>query len=347
MNALNNMETKKEYRFSLERGSTKFECPHCKHWSFVKYRDNDTEKYISDDCGRCDRENHCGHHYTPAQYFKEHGIEISPVEKKEEHPAEVKPISYMPVDLVRKSMNGYDRSNFGEYIIKLFGEAAGKALLRKYLVGRSKADNGKGNIFWRIDASGNVRTGKIMVYHTGTGKRNKDIHPVWAHNSMNDFNYELCFFGEHLITEYPEKTIAVCESEKTAIIASFFFPQFVWLGTGGASGCKWREFNVFKVFKNRNVILFPDFGWYNRKKEITCYQEWKNRATAIMDRMTCSIQVSTVLEKNIPQEERLNDYDLVDMLVKSDEKTGVALTDDGYPVLWDHATEFATEFQEC
>lgn len=334
------MVTEKTYRFSLDKSSRKTRCPHCGQKTYVLYMDNETRETISDEVGRCDRENHCGHQYTPGQYFSDKGIESVPFEKKEIVPDQQSPIDYISFDLVQKSMSGYEQSTFARYLVRLFGEKEGGRLLLKYFVSRAKADNGKGNIFWRIDAEGKVRTGKIMVYHDN-GKRNKDIHPTWAHNALKPFNHHLCFFGEHLISEYPDKVIAITESEKTAIIASFFFPQYAWIATGGASGCKWREYSVFKVLENRTVILFPDFGYYNKRSGRTCFEEWQQRAEVIMQRIKCKISVSTVLEKNIPEPERINDYDLADMLIKQDE-TGIAITDAGYPVIWDYVNnEFA------
>lgn len=333
------MMTTTTHRFSLEIGSKKHICPSCRQKTFVWYVDNASGGYLPDHIGRCDRENHCGYHYTPKQYFRDNELQIPLAEKKETIVQPPVPIDFISPDLMQRSMAGYTESNFGQYMLSLFGEKIGEILLLRYFVGRAKADRGKANIFWRIDCEGKVRTGKIMVYHPGTGKRNKEIHPVWVHNSLQPFNHELCFFGEHLIREYPEKTIAICESEKTAIIASFFFPQYNWLATGGASGCKWREYSVFKVLENRNVILFPDFGFYNKKSGRTCFQEWSDRANAIMERMKCNIRVSSVMEKNIPEEERANDYDLADMLIKRDEQTGIALTDFNYPAIWDYVNQ--------
>lgn len=333
------------FRISLDTGSKKFRCPSCGQKTFVRYLDNETREYLPGEIGRCDRENNCGYHLTPKQYEISKGTSLgfktSTFTKKAiELP---KPLNFIPLSLLEKSMKGYDQSHFAKYIIDLFKGEIGSALLLKYFVGRSKLYGAKANIFWRIDINENVRTGKIMFYNPDSGKRNKDVLPTWVHalkdNNKNpwfpDFNYELCFFGEHLLKEFPDKPCAITESEKTAIIASYFMPQFNWLATGGASGCKWREYNVYKVLKNKQVILFPDFGFYNRKTGKTCYQEWKERAEVIMDKMDCEITVSAVLENSIPEVERINDFDLVDMLVKRDLKTGIALTDHGYPLIWD------------
>lgn len=42
-----------------------------------------------------------------------------------------------------------------------------------------------------------------------------------------------CLFGEHLLKKYPNKTVALVESEKTAIICSALMPDYIWLATGG------------------------------------------------------------------------------------------------------------------
>jgi hypothetical protein len=42
-----------------------------------------------------------------------------------------------------------------------------------------------------------------------------------------------CLFGLHRITEdYQKKTIAIVESEKTAIVMSILLPHYIWLATG-------------------------------------------------------------------------------------------------------------------
>ena len=42
-----------------------------------------------------------------------------------------------------------------------------------------------------------------------------------------------CLFGEHLLTRYLERIVALVEAEKTAVIGAGFIPEYVWLATGG------------------------------------------------------------------------------------------------------------------
>ena len=48
-----------------------------------------------------------------------------------------------------------------------------------------------------------------------------------------------CLFGEHLLAYASSmaRTVAIVESEKTALIAALFIPDLVWLATGGMHGC--------------------------------------------------------------------------------------------------------------
>ncbi len=223
MNTVNTVNDKIINTTGLDKGSKKFICPGCGQKTFVKMKNFNTGEYLPDHVGRCDRENNCGYHFTLKQYLSEVSLNYyAPAKPWRKEPVD-QVIDFMPLEFVEKSMNGFDKTNFAEYLISLFGiKVATKALL-KYLVGRSKKDNLKACIFWRIDNEQKVRTGKIMCYSPETGKRNKEINPTWVHTVMNDFKYQLCFFGEHLLSEYPESTIGIVESEKTAVIASIFY----------------------------------------------------------------------------------------------------------------------------
>jgi hypothetical protein len=64
----------------------------------------------------------------------------------------------------------------------LFGVEVADQLVSKYFIGTSKHWPGA-TVFWQIDISGKVRTGKIMLYSPATGKRVKEPfnHISWAH----------------------------------------------------------------------------------------------------------------------------------------------------------------------
>lgn len=317
-------------------------CSACGQKTAVLYVDNETGEYLPEEAQRCDRENKCGHHVTPKEYFASHPENGFDNKHENGRETEIKPSpgpEFIPFQYIERSLSGFKTTHFATYLTTLFGERVAEGLLLKYFVGRSKNDDGKACIFWQIDEEQNVRYGKIMCYDPVTGKRRKDISPVAV--PVKPDNYLQTFFGCHLLMEFPQKQVAIVESEKTAIVSNLFMPQYNWLATGGSSGCKWREYAVYKVLKGKDVLLFPDFGYYGRSQSKphtewkTCYREWSDRARHIEERIPCKIRVSTVLEKSLPEDIRLQGLDLADFLIKQDKETGIALSDDQYPAIWD------------
>lgn len=62
----------KQFKFSLEKyhgASSRHICPNCGKKEFVRYVNNETEEYLEEYVGKCNRIEKCGYHYTPKQYF--------------------------------------------------------------------------------------------------------------------------------------------------------------------------------------------------------------------------------------------------------------------------------------
>ena len=112
-----------------------------------------------------------------------------------------------------------------------------------------------------------------------------------------------CLFGEHLLKMYPDKVVALVESEKSALIASGVYPEYIWLATGGKSQL---SIDKLKVLKGRTVIMFPD---------VDGYEYWKNKAKDV-EVIGCKVVVSDLLENNATDEDRANKIDLADWLVR-------------------------------
>jgi hypothetical protein len=112
----------------------------------------------------------------------------------------------------------------------------------------------------------------------------------------DDFNLQQCFFGEHLMNTYPEKTVAIVESEKSAIISSCILPEIIWIAAGSLNGLSVEK---CKVLKNRNVILYPDLG---------AYEKWSEKAEKLQVQCNCKITVSTFLENETNEYDRVNPF---------------------------------------
>lgn len=333
-----------DYRYVLElyQGlGSRFDCPACetKH-QFTRYIDSHTDTYIDPTVGKCNREVNCGYHLTPKQYFQVNGkntntIVCNPVNRKKKPFTYENPVSDISFNILNKSLAAYHKNNFVLYLFKLFGSDTTTQLISKYFIGTSNHWSGA-TVFWQVDQSGKIKSGKIMLFDSQLGKRIKIpfIHITWVHKLLKIDNFKLkqCLFGEHLLKSNSTSLVAIVESEKTAIICSVFFPQFIWLAVGSLSNLSIPR---LKILNGRKIYLFPDLGGYDK---------WKQKLTEINSEVTefnsqTTFVIADFLEKNATKTERENGFDLADYLtlhtdVQKEEQT-IELNEYGYPALWD------------
>jgi hypothetical protein len=164
-------------------------------------------------------------------------------------------------------------------------------------------------VFWQIDKNGEVRAGKIMLYNPTTGKRIKEPfnHINWVHKSLQQPEFELgqCLFGEHLLID-KTKPVAVVESEKTAVIASVYLPQFIWVAVGSLTNLNAEKCSILK---GRTVALFPDLNGFDK---------WNTKANELSH--LANFVVSDLLERKATETERKQGFDLADYLIQFDYK---------------------------
>jgi hypothetical protein len=305
-----------EHRYILEpyKGmNSRYRCPSCQHKekTFSLYIDTETGEHLHPTVGRCNRESNCGHHYTPKQYFQDNNIQFDQQHPKAYKPAVGKPhpksISFIPVEIFKNSLNHYQNNHFVSFLIGLFGDEVAFELVKKYFIASSNHWNGS-TVFWQIDTQGKIRTGKIMLYSPSTGKREKNLQPnvYWAHKAIKqpEFGLLQCLFGEHLlnIDENLQKPVAIVESEKTAVIASVYLPQFIWVAVGSLTNLNAEKCSILK---GRTVTLFPD---------LKGFEKWSNKAKEFSHFATFT--VSDLLERKATEAEREQGFDLADYLIK-------------------------------
>ena len=63
-----------QYKYTLDNSSRKSICPNCKKRSFVLYVDNETNNYLPDDYGKCDRSTNCNYYKVPLKGKKAFNI---------------------------------------------------------------------------------------------------------------------------------------------------------------------------------------------------------------------------------------------------------------------------------
>jgi hypothetical protein len=321
------METAHRYTLEPYKGmNTRYLCPapNCgKGKTFSRYIDTETGAHIHTTVGRCNRESNCAHHYTPKQYFEDNNISLDTSKEYSPRPVKIKskPVSFIPVEIFKASLNtkALNSNHFVNYLINLFGIEIASQLVSDYFIASSKRWLGA-TTFWQIDLQGNIRTGKIMLYNPTTGKRIKEPfnHIHWAHKALKQpkFGLNQCFFGEHLINEVDKsgklKPVAIVESEKTAVIASVYLPQFIWLAAGSLNNLKADKCNILK---GRTVTLFPDLS-KPKQSDLSTFEKWSNKAKELSH--LAIFTVSELLELKANEAERKQGLDLADYLIKFD-----------------------------
>ena len=306
-----------EHKYILEpyKGmNTRYRCPSCQQRdkTFSRYIDTETGKHIHPTVGRCNRESNCGHHYTPKQYFQDNNISFDTPQPKAYKPRPVTPqpksVSFIPVEVFKASLKAHETNHFVQFLITLFGVEVASQLVSRYFIATSKHWNGA-TVFWQIDTQGKVRTGKIMLYSPTTGKRVKEPfnHINWVHKALKQPEFELkqCLFGEHLLID-KTKPVAIVESEKTAVIASVYLPQFIWVAVGSLTNLNAEKCSILK---GRTVTLFPDLNGFDK---------WSSKAKELSH--LAIFTVSDLLERKATEAERKQGFDLADYLIKFDFK---------------------------
>lgn len=329
-------------RFTLEKYRTpasRHTCPECgKRREFTRYVDALGVIQFPDYVGKCNREMNCGYHFPPRSYFQQAGIQfdregnvINPFTRQPatpikynstriSHATPLEGTCISPV-IMQRSLADYDNNNLAKFLLGRFGSEISEKVLRHYHVGTSKHWAGA-TVFWQVDGLGKVRSGKVMLYDSATGRRDKrePFKPTWAHSLLRlpDFQLRQCFFGEHLLTTLPGRVVAVVESEKTALIASIYFAPlgYTWLATGGKS---FPALERWEPLRNRKIMLFPDAGLPKGTNTKTPFQEWSEKAGEL-HRAGFQATVSDLLERRANMEEKENGADLADFLLRFDPK---------------------------
>ena len=118
---------------------------------------------------------------------------------------------------------------------------------------------------------------------------------------LEDYNLKQCLFGLHLVNTDKTKPIALVESEKSAIIASIAFPEFIWMATGGLMNLK---FDLLKPLAHRRVILFPDAG---------CYDLWNQKVKDLPKNI--HFMISDLVRNKASELEKEEGWDIADFII--------------------------------
>lgn len=262
------------YKYHLQpySATSKRTCPRCgKSKCFTLYLDENNVP-AGPEYGICDHKK-CG-------YFKYPGADVAPSTLTPVIAEPSNPIYYTREDVARYRADAM-KNNLCQYIKGKFDDTKLHSILKDYCVGSIDG----AIIFWQIDTHYNIHRGKCMWYNPD-GHRTKCTRPdgteygrvkaMWQYlNRQRENEPEMCYFGQHLLPLHPDKPIALVESEKTALVMSYYYPRFNWLATLSLNNFQSYRLSFLQESK-QPLIVFPDFDAYDR---------WKAKAESILATM--------------------------------------------------------------
>ena len=220
---------------------------------------------------------------------------------------------YHPASMVQRSCS--ISSQFCQALVSC-GYLSFEQMLQAVCRYRLGASTKGGVIFWQIDHEGYPHDGKVMYYNPDC-HRSKQQNPTWVsamlsrryHQPKSEHESFHCLFGLHLIRGCQD-AVAIVEAEKTAVILSEHYPQYIWLAAGGLYELKADK---FRPLRGRKVVLFPDTDpdglayryWYDRAHEVMASPFWEGSPP---------IRVSGLLEQQATPAQKAAKIDLVDFL---------------------------------
>jgi hypothetical protein len=216
----------------------------------------------------------------------------------------------IPFKVFKKSLKRHNENSFIKYLNQLIGEEEANALIKRFYIGTSKYWEGS-TVFWLIDEKMKIRGGQVILFdkhgntkivkrEDGSKKRfNGWVHtalkkhyekqnqplPEWLQKYYDSENPKSpCLFGLPQLKNEPlTKPIAIVESAKTAIIATAYPTDYIWLATGGLS---YLNIERMQCLKGRNITLFPDKGGF---------EKWSEKSKDFRD--FANVNISDLLER--------------------------------------------------
>lgn len=297
-------------RYRLAHGTEKTQCPKCGRKRFRRYMDTTTGELLPEEVGVCDRENNCGYLFTAMDHIRAKGG-FGQIERRVLPPPEpVRDDWRVPAGKWEKTRTHHNNSLI-QWMLSNLGDNI-KGVIEEYRVGTFPKIKGSerwenATVFWQFNAKGELLNGKMMQYKGF--RRDKDVTPTWISRiitgkSGKEIGSVQCLFGEHLLAKYPDAKVALVESEKTALVGRYFYPDIVWVATGGSDALNGRK---MMALSGRKVYMFPDAG--------VGYVAW-NKAADQYEPLFASLHVSSYVEAAANDAERESGIDIADLLIE-------------------------------
>ena len=185
--------------------------------------------------------------------------------------------------------------------------------MQRYKIGLNSFNTGAMGdalIFWQIDEKNHIVNAK-RIHYRFDGHRDKKVPPIVMYPGNPQ-----CLFGLHLLTDaHPDQTVAIVESEKSALIMSLIKPGYLWMACGSLNN--FNE-NFLKPLQGRKIVAFPDVD-INREKGTTLsisYALWQKIARQLSNN-GWHVIVDNTLEESVNTSQRMDKIDVADIAISS------------------------------
>lgn len=270
----------------------RIDCPFCgKRSKYSAYINAKTGELAPEEYGMCSS---CRGRKSPPNNYVQGESMLSNYEELAYFEADTLSIKF--IDFYHKPKS-YMSNTFIEALERRFGETEVKRVVDLYKIGRFEDyyHDSSAVVFPYLLTDSHCCTGKLMWFDDNLHriKEGKKQYPRFLHNLiyradngiLYDFNeydvddngnefivpfkLKMCLFGHHQIVNDATKTICLVESEKTAVIMSIVFPEFIWVASGGLNLIQSYKFTFFG---GRKCFVFPDLDiednsynyWYEK-----------------------------------------------------------------------------------
>jgi hypothetical protein len=234
------MRKKFECKFE-DTNKPKGTCPKCNTEKSFRYYQNDLGERMPLEYGICDKKNKCGYHNIPT------GNGITKASTKSNPKIEYIYPSKEQTDTFEDYLND-SSSSFHKFCDSI-------GIPASHLKSQNVGTDEKGlTVFVFRNKKGDIINCKRTSYATN-GKRDKNFYSFSMKGPNQNQKYSIDLFGLESIDIDKEKNVVIVESETTKVIASYFYPEYVWLASAAANGVKTEK---AKNLIGREVIWLCD-----------------------------------------------------------------------------------------
>ncbi len=189
------------YRYILDRSNKKYYCPECNRKTFVLYVDTETDEYLPEEFGRCDRESKCAYHLNPYRdgyakmiWMQENGNNSSnwKTQRHNSQPKSAPKSVFIPKEVLKQTLQGYEKNVFIQNLLKNvafpFENKEVEGVISQYYLGTVLEGYRAGGItFPFIDKDGNVRAVQVKQFDKENNTTGTDfLHSVYSKHPFID-----------------------------------------------------------------------------------------------------------------------------------------------------------------